>query len=773
MKRLFEGVLELKKNILKISKTSFYYMLFFLLFTSACSKKDNITDSASYNKYSVEEIPLHQEYIDDTKTFLSPMGYNTENSYYLLEKSKHDSNGNIIYETQMIKGNPYDRDSSISEEDLYFDYGSRGYIISEDLFCVFSTFWDDISNSMVHNIILCNFDNCLLKEKRLEEIYCLQNNINYEQENYRISCSDVQFDDSYIYIDFFKNSETREVYVLDYDLNVVDTLSAKEYFKLIPNANNRCLIMKDGKEIYKVGEDGLKKMDYDMSLFKIFNPERMDIYPGNDNYDFFFLMDSNAELKDEYDNYKDNLIGVKDGKGEALFSRSALGLRTDGNPKNVMCGEDGTFFIIDLNVYKGYEEKYYLLRPSDKSEGFLDRKTKIVIAGLFESPSIRKAISAYNCDSEEYYIEFINYNESEDYYSNKERFLVELATQGDFDAIILTGLSRRDLIQKDLLYDLNDYFNKSENVSEDDFVPFVFRNMRDSEDKIYSIYPEISFEGVISKEEIDFQSLEKYKNDLDHKMFIDSDYAFTPTEMLSLLIRYSGNKYIDQDNHELHFDKEFEELLEILKKQSDNTKNYNFSQGAASKLTKDETSSIYVLMEFPFSYFFNKEITQNTLKCTSISNSGLIMVPSSSEISVLSYSAHKEGVYDFFDYIFEKDNYHNLFSKMAFPVTKAAWNEWEVRMMAEEDYYNEYDELIHANGFYYEEGGVKTTLSVVSNVEIEEMNDTLSSSRYVEPIDDKYLAIIEEESEEYFEGKKNSKETIDAINSRLIIAINE
>ena len=53
------------------------------------------------------------------------------------------------------------------------------------------------------------------------------------------------------------------------------------------------------------------------------------------------------------------------------------------------------------------------------------------------------------------------------------------------------------------------------------------------------------------------------------------------------------------------------------------------------------------------------------------------------------------------------------------------------------------------------------------------MNNTLSSAKYVEPIDDKYLAIIEEESEEYFSGKKTSKETIEAINSRLSIAINE
>lgn len=763
----------LKNKCIKNLKSVFYMISLLLLVVLGCGRSNVLAESPTYNKYSVKEISFSENGLDDVKTFLSPMGYMIDNPYYFLDKSRHDSDGNNINESQMIKWNPSESNSSFSEENLFFDFGSRGYVIDEERFCVFSTRWDDASNSMFHNILLYTFDNCLLKEKRLEEIYCLHNNIDYGQEKIRISFYDVQFDDSNIYIDLIKDFEIHELYVLDYDFNVVDTLSADDYFKLIPSTHNRCLILKDGKEMFKYEEGGLKKIDYDLSLFKIFNPERIDIYPGNSKYDFFFFVESNSDLKEDYINYKDNLIGVKEGKGEALFSRSKLGLRTDGNPKNVICGDDGSVFIIDVNVFKGYEEKYYLLKPSEEIISLTDEKTKIVIAGLFESPSISKAISAYNSDSDKYYIEFLNYNESDDYYSNKERFLVELATQGDIDAIILTGLSRRDLIQKDLLYDLNEYFNNSENISEDDFVPFIFENMRDNENKIFSLYPEITFEGVISKEEIDFQSLEKYKKDLNNKMFIDSDYATKPSELLSLLIRYSGNKYIDLDKQELHFDNDFEELLQILKKQSDNTKNYNFSQGAASKLTKDETSSIYVLMDNPYSYFFNKEITQNNLKCTSISKSGLIIVPSSSEIGILSYSTKKEGVYDFFDYIFQKENYHNLFGKMTIPVMKNSWNEWEERMMAEEDYYNEYDELIHACGFYYEEGGVNTTLYAVSSDDIKEMNNTLSSAKYVEPIDDKYLAIIEEESEEYFAGKKTSKETIEAINSRLSIAINE
>ena len=180
----------------------------------------------------------------------------------------------------------------------------------------------------------------------------------------------------------------------------------------------------------------------------------------------------------------------------------------------------------------------------------------------------------------------------------------------------------------------------------------------------------------------------------------------------------------------------------------------------------------YGSFEIPYSYFFAKKFLDGKVNCTNISTDGPIIV-ADEEIGILSYSANKEVIYDFLDYMFTEENYHRYYGNLKFPVLKTAWDDWETRLTAETDYVDRFGDTIVSVDFEYYENDVRAVIKPVEDKDIDEMNELFKRSKYVEPMPEQYLSVIAEEAAYYFSGEHTAQETCEMIENRLQIAMEE
>lgn len=75
--------------------------------------------------------------------------------------------------------------------------------------------------------------------------------------------------------------------------------------------------------------------------------------------------------------------------------------------------------------------------------------------------------------------------------------------------------------------------------------------------------------------------------------------------------------------------------------------------------------------------------------------------------------------------------------------------------------------------FFYSENNVKAYFGPIEYHEYEEVHGFFENSVLIQPLSDKYLAIIEEEVAYYFNGERTIDETCAIIEGRLKIAVNE
>lgn len=723
-------------------------MLSMAVIFSGCEEKEKKAED--YNKFEVNQMLTFEStyeiigqsnegiILNDYRIRGDIEDFECENSFWIYKEEK-----GTLQELSF---------AGLEEENTYFLYAAspRGEIL--------------IADEMNGVLSLFQGDGTQIFRKEMKEI-----GLTGLEEN---GIASIGCDEEYIYISTY-NWETGngDFVVLDYSTELIyQEVLPEEMAELIflPNVAGPCMFTPDnGETIYAYEENALQKVK-SKGLPK--SEERMlsnGVFPGDDKHDFYYL----KAIEEEVGVYHYLLMGAKDGTEESIFSFSDLGMEDDAICSVLPDGEDnfivsallsGTDIVVVYSVTAGDE-----MKPYTANEG----KQKIVIGGLLGMDMIRGSVLSFNNTSENYYIEIKDYSTLYEELEDAENALILDITRGDnLDAVLLYGMDKEQLTKNGMLADLTPYLERGTGLTKDSIMPNVLEGMVSEDGKIYSVYPEYWLEGIVSNGQLDENWEESSDNITDQQtLFADGDAIGN----LWSLLTYSEGRYIREEDDGVVVTEEFINLLASLKKNQEIASLHAAETSTASVLAENRAYASWEMIEFPYSYLFFDMILEEQFEYGAVAGDAPVLVPGFSEFGVLAGSNQQDGMYAFFDHIFSEDVYDTLYGNMYFPVLKTDWEEWRIRLTATEGYTDRYGENILVGDFYYGVGDMSVTIGSIGEEEAEAMMEKIESARYIPPMKEAYLTIIQEETERYFNGETTIESVKDNIENRLSYAMAE
>lgn len=711
----------------------------------------------SYNirkMFSSKEVAATYGLNDASNIRLIPMSTDIDNCFFFLSVNSEDSSNIILRYTD----NHFEQLVLADDIDISGTIVSRAYVRNNNLFVLLVNY-DDTNDTVEESFIVIDILSKTIKKEKT----VVSNSDNYENDdNIMWPINKIMCDDNYIYISYYKDKYVVDIF--DYELRKVSELSSDTGLDIYPYCDT-CMLYKDREYLYLYEEDSFKKIDIDNCF-----PKSLDIpldyytfFHGNEQYDFLYLISSNSDgiIDEKYEKF---LYGVIDNKAVKLFSFEDLGLDAD---RIVDIIPDGDNFIVDETDALDGCDVYYYLEKSDISNKSMSKEV-MKIGGIVISPELKTAISVFNSSNEDFYIEYVDYNFEEDYYSNLSRLNVDIVA-GKIDGVILDGLDKEELINKGTLENIRTYVDTDDDIGSEVLVDYVYNSLLYEDGCIYSIYPEMTFAGFFSENPISLEAIIRQESKT-HVPLVNS-ISLNPLTQFMVCISYSGDRFVDDQKKKLYIDDDFVELLKLFKSENEVINEMSY-ESASSMLKDDVATAVFRTIDFPYSYYYTKRILGDNLYCTNFTTNSPIIVPMS-EIALLSSSNKDYIMESFLRFLFDESNYHTFFGNKYYPVTKIAWQDWEIRLKATNDYEDRYGEIIKAEDFYYSEDGVQEYLSTCSEQDIYKMNEMLCNSVYIPRMKDRYLEIIEEEASYYYNDIVTAEKACENMIQRLNIALNE
>ena len=494
---------------------------------------------------------------------------------------------------------------------------------------------------------------------------------------------------------------------------------------------------------------------------------------GDSQYDFYYYrFDGMPE------DVKENshcLIGVKKGKSYRIFDFATMGIGIDRvtGTGAVFSDNSGGFNVI----YPTKDESCLVvekLLPCDEMMDYsLKKNKKIIHMGCMQLPDKYSfVINDFNLDSQEYYVEVTEYLEKyEDYNTALSHMNLDLTNGYNIDLLCVNGYDSGELTEKGAFHDLNEYFEQSKEVSKEDFIDSFIHIVTDEHGKINLLYPSFMLTGFAYPDKIDFRHLEDYSGlvSKDKLFFGNADTV----DLLTELLRYSGDCYVDINNEEACLKREeFGSLLNLLKAQSESFVEEN---EAAIMLCKGNASAVRAEILYPYWYFYYEDIFGGDIQISTPGSDGPVVWELSSSLGVLEKSQNKEGSYAFLDYLFSPIVYDENFSYDGFPVLKLFWDNWERKILAKENYCDMFgnNHVVFDRQLGDGEAARVIEAGSLTKEDVERMRNVVEQATYIEPMKSELINIIVEESQYYLSNQRDLENTFDAIEHRMKMAISE
>ena len=533
-------------------------------------------------------------------------------------------------------------------------------------------------------------------------------------------------DEKYKYVETHKS-----IYVIDDNMTVVYSINTEDNKYSLIKIQNEVLFWDFLTEKFFCYDDEKKDVVqndcYQYILNKIKKNENSYFYQGDNLYDVYIENDG-------------ILYGAKNKKIEKILSLKELDIEDCGNIASDKNG--GFIYATDKGIYN--------LAPSD--EEYSDQRKIINIAGIYDDMLINDMLNSFNNASTEYKAVYTNYqNENSNPQEALLKIYEDILAGAKIDMVLFAGLNKDLFEEKDLLIDLNDYFNKSTVVSKEMFLPKVCDAYENEEGKIYSVFYSFRLNGFLSNRSIEFNDIEDLNNILDDGKLVYNEFDSLFT--LNKIVSYSKDFFIDEDNKKINIKNELASFLSIIKKQK---KSFPFDENQFGEELIETDKCIYTYYDvgsmLDLIYYYN--FYGNKLKLENMYGDKFNIVPDYKEFGVINSTDNIAGVYSFLDFHFDHDQY-NKSKGIGFPVLVDTFNE-------NIDYYL-------ANECKIDD----IAITPISEEAAANIKNIIESSVYIEPMPDKYLDIILEEADLYFEDKKSLDDTVKAIENRVTTALNE
>lgn len=235
-------------------------------------------------------------------------------------------------------------------------------------------------------------------------------------------------------------------------------------------------------------------------------------------------------------------------------------------------GEDGSFCIVNPGVFTT-DMEYEIATASRVPASQVKERTELVLGALGISSSVYQPILNFNKYNQEYYVKIKDYRDGvDDYEVARQNFYNDFINGVGADIFYVydgdEGIDLANLGDKGLVANLYDFIDGDEELSREDFVPNLLKQMEQTDGKLYALYfePQITFfAGKAST----FDDAESW-NYTDLLNIMKEHGGAVPfaglnrTWTLQEFMWYSMGEFYDKETGECHFDTdEFKAMLQI------------------------------------------------------------------------------------------------------------------------------------------------------------------------------------------------------------------
>lgn len=424
-------------------------------------------------------------------------------------------------------------------------------------------------------------------------------------------------------------------------------------------------------------------------------------------------------------------------------------------------------FLVFCNYNRGKEDaqKCQILTKVPLDE--MPRKERIVLASLYASQGVKKAVVAFNQQSSQYHVSIESYGVKSilEYNEGAEvRLDSALASKDGPD---LLDLSHRDIwkyANVGALDDLYAYMGEG-GIKKEDYLS----NMLEAftvDGKLVTIPKLFTISYVMAQEETvsglkdwSMESVMALSEIYPDRSLLPEIWATADYLMGNFCADYYLEKYIDWESGACSFDSEgFSRLLNWAKEQL-------LQKGEGSLLTPE------------FVYDYKSYLSSLAVSggrpvlrgVPSVDGKGRFSVRVQDALSILANSRHKEGAWEFLRFYLEQAE------EDGFPTRIEYLNAKEEEAMTERIFYDENGKAIIGPWFVSYIDGVSTSVYAMTQEDAEVIRNFIETMDFTprSSIRQSAVDIVTEESKNFFSGTKSAEEVTKIIQNRVSVLILE
>lgn len=595
--------------------------------------------------------------------------------------------------------------------------------------------------------------------------------------------------------------------MIDADGNVNLTFDINEYFQnpenyicglelddinniYIQTANNVLIFNEDGILFFDIDFKGL----YGDSIFSLYDGRV--IFPAfNNNNDItLYSIDLNAKKLEELANLVD-VDKVCSGYGEGaeifIFSQNALYSYSLINGKNIFLlnWSDINFDYSQIsNLSISSSDKFSFLffeNPNLNITGVtILEKTKVqessqTIIKLASFAPNRELIGKYNRNSENYRIEVVDYSEfvvGTDYSEAITKLNLDILSGNCPDILDLYAIEYDEYAKSGFLDDLYIYFDNDKTMDTDLLMSGLVEALT-IDNKLFAITPEFFITTIVGLSSeigdeigISLDELISLNDNLENEYETALFNNMTNLLFVDLYCTINLGNFIDYEKNITYFDSpEFIRLIEFSA-QFNNVNTSPFGDGSAngSWMSDEESMSqgtsilaLKDLLNVSDLYVMEVGTVGKDLTAIGIPTNltvGNNIVSPTALYGICNGADNPNGAWDFIKYFLSEEYQQDDYTRSYFPVLEAVYLSEIERLMNPE-----YDVDNPNLGEFYPamtQAQANELLEIIKNSNVRKPNSII-------------MNIIHEEISAFFSGYKSIEETVDIINNRVKVFLNE
>ena len=384
-------------------------------------------------------------------------------------------------------------------------------------------------------------------------------------------------------------------------------------------------------------------------------------------------------------------------------------------------------------------------------------KEDIVLVGVNIDSGMREKVLSFNKENEQYHILVKDYAGEEDPY---EALNLDIVSGMEFDIISLQGLPADEYIAKGMLEDLSGYIDKDEYV--DAYIQAVSQD-----GAIYQMSPVFSIYTMLGKadevgEEIgwNFEEYKKYVEENKGKEIVN---LAMKQDLLRQVCEIQMDDFINWEEGTVRFDSE--EFIQLLEFVNDYSVEGNSEISYFDKLRKGDTllAEVYMMSGNDYRTYkcvYREEISAKGYPVDSRNGNFMsLALP----IGIYNKSKNKQASWDFIS-LFLTDEAEYAYRECGFPTRRDTLE----RLF--ENWKGKGEESAELTVYV---AGKEESAEVLNNRDVEKLNALIAASNQLLKDNSKIVQIINEETQEYFNGQVTVKRAAECIQNRVNTYVNE